>query len=269
MVGSGAQPGAGVKRKAGGKPEDGFLSRLATSISRLHCLCRGCLHCSTGQCFVVFASKMDLLQRWRSEFRSLPPGAQEQHLSWMFWHRGAGRGCLAGDDQGPLTKRQQQLECPTTDEEADRAPTSSEDEMEKKEKRDEAIGAASHGDMDNTVERDDTTPDASDEDEEELDVASSDKDCRGPVPKARTRPERRQYGDGRPRQGRFSVRLLGQMVCVKAAKALAGVGLHQLYRIKAGLADGRRDGTKRARGPGGVPMNAPKMPSVLRFLWRL
>lgn len=258
MVGSGAQPAAGVKRKAGGKLEDGFLSKLATSISSLHRMGRGCLHCSTGQCYVAFASKMDLLRRWRNEFRSLPQAAQEQHLSWMFWHHGAGQGCLAGDNQDSQPKRQQQVECPTSDEEADRVPTSSTEEMAKEEKREEAVGA---------VERDDTTPDASDK--EELDVAPSGKDCSSHAPKARTRPAIRQYGEGRPRKGRFSVGLLGHTLCVKAAMALAGVGPTQLYRIKAGLADGRRDATRRVRGPGGVPMNAPKMPSVLRFLWRL
>jgi hypothetical protein len=56
---------------------------------------------------------------------------------------------------------------------------------------------------------------------------------------------------------------------VKAAKALLGVGQSRLYRIKRALTDGRRDGTKGARGIGKLPMNAPKLLSVLKFLWRL
>ena len=197
-----------------------------------------------------------MLQRWRCELSSLSAEAREQHLSWMFWHRCAGQGLLSH------ISSQKQPRVPTSDEDESRdegAACSRQSPLRAPTTPEEDLGAA---------KRCDTT---TSESEAPLDIALGAKSsmrvsqpCSEHVSK-----KRRRYGDGQPRHGRLSVKLMGQGVCVKAAKALIGIGLGRLYRIKDGLADGRCDGTRRLRGPRGVALNATKMPSVLCFLWRL
>ena len=62
---------------------------------------------------------------------------------------------------------------------------------------------------------------------------------------------------------------LGLRICWAAARFFVGVGTSRLYRVKEGRMDGRRDGTKRIKGPGRLNPQAKAMPSVLQFLWRL
>lgn len=84
---------------------------------------------------------------------------------------------------------------------------------------------------------------------------------------------RRLYNAGRPRQLTGGVKFLGKSVCFQAARALVGVGLKRLYRLKDGLTSGHSDLTianKRAKkGPVSLRHNATKMPSVMQFLWEL
>jgi len=240
--GSPIQMGKGHHCKATRSKDVGVVVR--SDIERLQRLGRGCRYCTTGQCYVMFAKKIPDLVRWREEFLSLPAAVREQHLCWLFWHRPIVPDKLSNLKSGDCQ---------------DRCNTSSEDDGDSDP---HARSPAMHH-MQET--RDDTTPSAS---EEELDIVCG--DGRAPervsVPKAK----RRRYGTSRQqRHGRFSVALFGQSVCVKAAQALIGVGQGQLYRIKHGLADGRRDGTKGVRGRDNLPLNAPKLSSVLRFLWRL
>ena len=232
--------------------KDGHASALATAIAHLRHVGRGCKFCSTGHCYVAFESKLADLERWRVEFESLPAMAREHHLCWMFWHRSASQEQLS-------SLRLSELCATVTSGEEDdclsaaAAPlllhTSSEDEEDNRSPQ---------------QLRDDTTEASG---EEELDIACSDGEANRP--KHKVTPKRSKHRIGTPRQGRFSVTVFGQALCVKAAKALIGVGQSRLYRVKHGLTDGRRDGTKGARGIGKLPTNAPKMSSVLKFLWRL
>lgn len=256
LPGSACEGAAAVTGQMGkGKsvaPKHGFASTLAKVIADLRRAGRGCRHCSTGQCYVAFQFKLKDLERWRVEFQSLPAMAQEHHLSWMFWHRPATQAQLShcrppkdGEQRAVVTSEDED-DCLSAAR-APRLPTSSEDESPRQ-------------------LRDDTT-EPSEEEEEELDIACSDGEAQKPEPKQV--PKRREYGEGPQRQGRFSVTVFGQALCVKAAKALLGVGQGKLYRIKNGLTDGRRDGTRGVRGLQKLPMNAPKLLSVLKFLWRL
>ena len=251
--------GRGANRKPT-TPKDGFARTLSTEIARLKRAGRGCKYCSTGRCYVVFDAKLGDLERWRVEFQSLPVTAREHHLSWMFWHRPAMQEQLSklgadGDPCATVTSEDENDCLSATP--APRFPTSSEDEADSRHPKVRQRGSPK-------PLRDDTTEES---EEEALDVACSDGEVQQPKPK-RT-PTQRRYGNGNQRQGRFSVTVFGQALCVKAAKALLGVGQSRLYRIKRGLTDGRRDGTKGARGIGKLPMNAPKLLSVLKFLWRL
>jgi hypothetical protein len=243
--------------------DDGFAKTFSSALSSLRRRGTGCLYCSTGSCYVGFKDMGVALQRWRQELRSLSKDAREQQLRWMFWHRGAISDSKAPQKQQlPLGDMDQQpVRDPTTDEDDEsnisttkgfaikraRAPTTSEEDVD-------------------AVERCDTT---SSESDAPLDIALGAKSSEHVTkPLDRIAKQRRCYGDGHPRQGRFSVNLMGHSVCVKAAKALIGTGFGQLYRIKDGLADGRCDGTRRVRGSG-VALNATKMPCVLSFLWQL
>lgn len=234
------------------KPMVRPCSDLAREIAFLKRLGRGCKYCSTGDCFVVFANRLKDLERWRDEFRALPPDAQEQHLSLTFWHRPATDERLSGP--GFCTKPQ------------DRDAQTSEEESAHKVACQPAFLPTSSEEDDARI---DTTPELS---EEELDVACAVCDSHGHASyssSAPRQPKKRRYSSGRRRQGRFSVVVCGQALCARAARALVGVGYGRLDRIKRGLADGRRDGTKGARALGKLPMTAPKTLSVLKFLWRL
>jgi len=242
--------------KRAGANDGVFADRFRAAVAKLRRAGRGCLHCSTGACYTSFASGVQALLQWRREFEAMPLAAREQHLSWMFWHQGAGQGLLGqGAQQAAAAKATTSDEgeealpvrCPTTDKD-DTVPNPP--GLLKRKRPHEVRCATSES-----------------ESESAMDIAP----CGGGV-SARgqpTRPKPQRYGSGRPRQGRFSVTLLGHAVCLRAAKALVGVGQSRLRRIKSGVADGRRDGAKRLRGPGGLPLNAPMMTSVLRFLWRL
>ena len=206
------------------------------------------------------------LQRWRLELRSLSKDAREQQLRWMFWHRGAISDGEAPQQQQLLLRKvdPQLVRDPTTDED-DESDTPATKRVAIKRAR---VPTTSEEDVD-APKRCDTT---SEESDAPLDITRginpSEPLDRIAKPLDRIAMQLRRYGDGHPRQGRFSVNLMGHSVCVKAAKALIGVGMGRLYRIKDGLADGRCDGTRRVRGSG-IALNATKMTSVLSFLWRL
>ena len=92
---------------------DQFEVSIRKALSKLSRSGRGCLHCATGQCFIKFASSVDLLARWRLEFRALSPEAQDQQLLWMFMlrpHSGqpaiiAKRPCPSTDTSPAESKR--------------------------------------------------------------------------------------------------------------------------------------------------------------------
>ena len=201
------------------------------------------------------------LQRWRQELRSLSQDAREQQLRWMFWHRGAISDSKAPQQQHlPLRDVDPQpVRDPTTDED-DKSDTPATKRVAIKRAR---VSTTPEEDM-GAAERCDTT---SEESDAPLDITRGVKSSE-PLDHTAKPLDRRRYGDGHARQGRFSVNLMGHSVCVKAAKALIGIGFSQLYRIKDGLADGRCDGTRRVQGSG-ITCNATKMPSVLSFLWQL
>lgn len=115
-----------------------------------------------------------------------------------------------------------------------------------------------------------TSPSPSPSNDSDLDVAAfrATAAAAGPTVATPAQP-RRPYNAGRPRQPKLFVSFLGKALCFQAARDFVGVGLSHLYRLKDGLADGRSDGAKRAKGPLGLAPQATKLPSVLRFLWQL
>ena len=258
-----AGPSAHRPREMTARRDDGFAKTFLSTLASLRRMGVGCLHCSTGRCYVDFQESVPALLRWRQELRSMSKDAREQQLRWMFWHRGA-----ISDGEAP---QPQQLPLRDEDPQPPRDPTTDEDDesnipaAKRAAVKRARVPTTSEEDVP-AVERCDTTPSESDEPLDITRGAKSSEHAAEPFDRITT--QRRRYGDGHPRQARFSVNLMGHAVCMKAAKALIGIGFGQLYRIKDGLADGRSDGTRRVRGSG-VALNATKMPSVLSFLWQL
>jgi hypothetical protein len=264
-------------REAEGHERVAFAETFTRAVAKLRRLGRGCLYCSTGQCYTGLSDKLSLLQQWRREYNALPnDAARDQHLSWMFWHHGAGQGLTGeGGPAAPAPKRQRTLptRCPTSDEESkggaeqQKAPTTEEAKSDG-DPRSLRPAPARDPTSDEPQEvpgfgraRDPTSTSGR---ESDLDVA-----CRA-LPAPRTSagaPEQPRARAGRPRQMRFHVMLLGTAICQRAALRLIGVGQSRLHRIKHGSADGRRDGAKAVRGSGRGTATMTR--SVLRFLWRL
>jgi len=228
-------------REAEGHERVAFAETFTRAVAKLRRLGRGCLYCSTGQCYTGLSDKLSLLQQWRREYNALPnDAARDQHLSWMFWHHGAGQGLTGeGGPAAPAPKRQRTLptRCPTSDEESEggaeqqEAPTVEEAKSDV-DPRSPRPAPARDPTSDEPEEvpgfgraRDPTSMSGR---ESDLDIA-----CRA-LPALRTSagaPEQPRARAGRPRQMRFHVMLLGTAICQRAALRLIGVGQSRLYRI--------------------------------------
>lgn len=274
---AGASSSALVPRPADDDPPgwQAFAKKFQAALSKLERLRRGCMHCLSGSCYTRLAGQELRIRRFRQELHALRSDLMDQQLAAMFWHDQQALSLPSELPQARLDttsesesepghalhqawgrERAQPLEGPAAAVEPVRQDTTSAEEEP-------------------SPARVDTSP-ASSSCEEALDVESAarqrerlhDGQFQAPKnPKKRQRPQ--QYNSGMPRRPKHSVSFVGQTVCWQAAKVFVGVGWKRLRRIKEGRMDGRRDGTKRVRGPGGLAPQAFAMTTVLRFLWRL
>jgi hypothetical protein len=69
-------------REAEGHERVAFTETFTRAVAKLRRLGRGCLYCSTGQCYTGLSDKLSLLQQWRRMYNALPnDAARDQHLS--------------------------------------------------------------------------------------------------------------------------------------------------------------------------------------------
>ena len=241
-----------------------FAAKFQSVLGKLRRLKRGCLHCLSGSCYTALEGQEQQIRRFRLELHALESDAlRDQHLAYLF-----GRPGHSDISNAPEVNA--------------RLDTSSESETEHGKQR--VLGQAPGGKGATTMEqqlvRNDTSEDescparcdtspTSGSPAELSDLEPSRQRRRldvGQPVKPAPKPKRRLQ---RARKQRYSMTFLGHQVCFQAALVFVGVGSGRLRRIKEGRRDGRRDGTKRVRGPGGLNPSARAMPSVLRFLWRL
>lgn len=197
------------------------------------------------------------LQRWRQEFQLLPNDTtRDQHLSVIFWDRPMEE---LGTTSPPRDSTTSESEDDTGEATTPSATSQCNDAPKKRPllHTDRRQAHPSSCRMDTTEESSDSSCDVEEEPKVQVQGASKSK-----------RSARRQYNGGRTRKAARAVELFGHQVCFAAALAFTGVGRDRLYRIKDGLMDGRRDGT-RGLGPLGSNPRATTTSSVLRFLWRL
>jgi len=219
-----------------GWPE--FAQKFYDALSRLRKVNRGCVHC-LGQCYESFANNLEEIRQFRLGLHALErDDLRDQCLAAIFLPRQA--------------KAYVRLDT-TSESEAESAPEA----------------CACEG---KPVLRADTSSDSSSD--EDLDVLAGSRTkhpllADKPKPEPRKTPKKRKYNSGGQRRPAHSLCFLGIGVCERAAMTFSGMGSYRLARIRCGGIDGRRDGTKKVRGPGGLSHQTHAQPSVLRFLWRL
>ncbi len=209
---------------------------------------RGCLHCGRN-CLMELRSRSGELQQFRKQFAELPAEVQDVHLGWMFHHTPAELS-----EALPLAKRAATStpdQCATSDDEP-QVP----DPVLRQPAEQRVVPAERFDTSDEEPQRFETS-----DSEQEAPANPSASSAAGAassltVPSAAPALAKRA--------SRYSIDVLGQPVCLAAARSLVGVGFHRLTRIRRGELDGRR-GQNLDRNT----KHAEPLRSCTTFLWRM